>query len=195
MVQRRLRQLLMVLPIALLVIVGMPTSAAAGPDHRTVRAFDDCDAATFNAALDPAGTADPQPCLGDGETTFGDFLAQLGASNNEPNRAAKGWAFSRTKTDIDPGGTMTVSNEGGEFHTFTPVAAFGGGCIDVLNQILGLTAVPECAQTTPEGVPLIAATGMQSGGTLTFRVPNTSGTQRYQCLIHPWMQTTVTIKK
>jgi plastocyanin len=190
MVHRRLRQFLMVVPIALLVIVGMPTSAAAGPDQRTVRASDDCDAATFNAVLDPAGTADPQPCLGDGETTFSDFLAQLAANGPKPNRAAKDWAFSRTNTDIDPGGILTVNNVGGEFHTFTRVAAFGGGCVDVLNQILGLTPVPECAN-----FPLLArTTGIPSGGTLTVTSPQ-SGVQHYQCLIHPWMHTTVTVEK
>ena len=41
-------------------------------------------------------------------------------------------------------GTITAVNGGGEDHTFSEVAQFGGGCIDVLNGILGLTPVPEC---------------------------------------------------
>lgn len=184
MAQRRLRQFLMALPIALLVIVGMPTAAAAGPDHRTVKASDDCEQTSFDAAIGP-GT-----CVGDGRTTFNDFIAQLVKNGPKPNRAAKNWAFSRTKTDIDPGGTITVENVGGEFHTFTPVAEFGGGCVDVLNQILGLTPVPECANFPA----LAGTTGIASGGTLMVTSPH-YGVQKYQCLIHPWMHTTVTVER
>jgi hypothetical protein len=42
---------------------------------------------------------------------------------------------------------------------------------------------------------LVGTTGIPSGGTLTVDVPKKSETEFYQCLIHPWMQTTVTVKK
>ncbi len=66
----------------------------------------------------------------------------------------------------------------------------------MLNQILGLTAVPECAETTPEGVPLHRRNRNAEWRNSDLSiVPTKSGVQRYQCLIHPWMQTTVTVKK
>ena len=46
---------------------------------------------------------------------------------------------------LDAGGTLQAHNRGGEDHSFTEVANFGGGCIAALNELLGLTPVPECA--------------------------------------------------
>ncbi len=180
--QRRLR-LLILLPIVLLALVSLPTSASAGPNHRTIKASDDCEAVSFNAAFG-AGI-----CVGDGETTVTDFLAQLGANGNIPNEAAKGWDFSRDKFGVDPRARLTIVNVGGEFHTFTPVAKFGGGCIQGLNDILGLKPVPECANFDPATNKF----GMPSGATLTVTAPK-SGIQRYQCLIHPWMQSTAVVE-
>ena len=40
------------------------------------------------------------------------------------------------------GGSVEARNVGGEVHTFSEVASFGGGCIDALNDLLGLTPVP-----------------------------------------------------
>src|SRR5262245_11599899 len=39
-------------------------------------------------------------------------------------------------------GTIEAYNKGGETHSFTEVAQLGGGCVQVLNSILGLTPVP-----------------------------------------------------
>jgi hypothetical protein len=68
------------------------------------------------------------------------------------------------------------------------VASFGGGCIDVLNGLLGLTPVPECA-----GFPFGAfgATLVRPGETLSVTLA--PGTHRFECLIHPWMRTTVVV--
>src|SRR6478735_5170344 len=111
MVQRRLRQFLMALPIALLVIVGMPTAAAAGPDHRTVKASDDCEQASFNAVFGK-GT-----CIGDGKTTVDEFFAQIATNGYRANESVEGWDFSREEFKIDKGGRLTVENRGGEFHS------------------------------------------------------------------------------
>lgn len=71
--------------------------------------------------------------------------------------------------------------------TFTEVRAFGGGCVPFLNGILHLTAVPECAITG-----LFGSTLVEQGATLdvTGLAP---GIHRFECLIHPWMRTTVTV--
>src|SRR6201999_3148026 len=65
---------------------------AFGADQRLVKAQDDCDPATFNAAVGP-GT-----CVGEGRTLFADLLAQFGATG-----AVKGWDFSRPDFNIDAG--------------------------------------------------------------------------------------------
>jgi hypothetical protein len=59
---------------------------------------------------------------------------------------------------------LAARNRGGEEHTFTEVANFGGGCIAALNDLLGLTPVPECAGF-PGGA--FAATLVRPGGAVT----------------------------
>jgi plastocyanin len=157
-----------------------------GGDSKRVRIFDDCDPATFNAAIEP-GT-----CKGDGETLFGDFIAQLQATG-----AAKGWEFKPADFHIDQGDNINAVSRGGEFHTFTEVADFGGGCVEDLNNILGLTPVPECTPTVLiDGKPVPAAflsSGVDAGGNL--QVPGLSpGTHEFQCLIHPWMHAVVVVR-
>ena len=99
--------------VGLLVLAG----SAFGADQRVVKTQDDCDAATFNAALGPGA------CVGSGKTTFQDLLAQFAATGSVDK-----WQFSRPDFNIDAGGTITVVDEGGEAHTFTRVAFFGNGC-------------------------------------------------------------------
>src|SRR6266498_3441439 len=68
-------------------------------------------------------------------------------------------------------------------------AVLGGGCIAAVNALLGLTPVPECAGF-PGGA--FAATTVSPGDTVTTS-PLSPGIHRFECLIHPWMQTTVTV--
>ena len=70
----------------------------------------------------------------------------------------------------------------------TEVANFGGGCIGVLNGLLGLSPVPECAGFP--GGPF-RATLILPGETRTVTLA--PGIHRFECLIHPWMRTTVTV--
>jgi hypothetical protein len=93
---------------------------------------------------------------------------------------------------------MRVLSIGGEFHTFTPVARFGGGCVPFLNQVLGLRPVRECSDllTLPDGsrVPRgFVETAVPPGGRLVVRDMRL-GLHRFQCLVHPWMHTTVTVE-
>jgi plastocyanin len=163
--------------VALLLLVPAAGSWAASAT-RQVQVLDDCDPATFNAAIGP-GT-----CVKDGTTTFSEFIAQLLAQGRAP-----AWRFAPAQLRLDAGGTLQANNRGGEDHTFTEVATFGGGCIQALNDLLGLTPVPECAGF-PRGA--FAATRVPPGGTVTTSsLP--PGTHRYECLIHPWMRSTVTV--
>jgi plastocyanin len=147
--------------------------AWAGASHRNVQVLDDCDAETFNAVLGEGA------CVKDGGVTFEEFIGQLVTLGEAP-----AWRFAPEHLKLNAGGTITAFNRGGEFHTFTEVAAFGGGCVAELNDLLGLTPVPECA--IPD---IFGSTGLPAG-TNRSTGPLAAGTHRFQCLIHPWQRTT-----
>lgn len=186
---RKLRIGVYVSAATLVLATGLVTSPAAGADSgrdddaMRVRMLDNCDATTFNAAFGP-GT-----CVGDGDTPLGRFLAQLGAKGS-----ANGWKFTPRRFHAARGERLRVVNRGGEFHTFTEVAHFGGGCIAPLNAILGLTPVPECAPLLPDGTPVVfATTGAAAGGHLNVTRLR-PGIHKFECMIHPWMHSTVVVR-
>jgi hypothetical protein len=152
--------------------------AWAGPSDRQVQILDNCDGPSFNAAVGP-GT-----CARNGGLTFDDFVARLLADGEVAS-----WRFSPSQLKVEAGGTITAVNGGGEFHTFSPVATFGGGCIAAVNALVGLTPVAECAGF-PGGT--FGATGVAPGTSRTT-APLAAGIQRFQCLIHPWQRTTVEV--
>jgi plastocyanin len=174
----RKRRLAMVAGIVALLVLVPAAGSSAASATRQVQMLDDCDPATFNAAIGP-GT-----CVKDGGTTFSEFIAQLLAQGRAP-----AWRFAPGQLSLDVGGTLQAHNRGGEVHTFTEVATFGGGCIQALNDLLGLSPVPECAGF-PGGA--FGATAVAPGGTVTT-APLSPGVHRYECLIHPWMRTTATV--
>ncbi|HEY1180139.1 MAG TPA: hypothetical protein VGF17_28625 [Phytomonospora sp.] len=154
------------------------TVAWAAPSSGQVVMLDACDPASFNAVLGDGACERPG-----GGVTIDAFVGQLLKHGTAP-----AWRFAGPVT-VATGGTLTAVNKGGEFHTFTEVAAFGGGCVDELNTLLGLTPVPECAQAPG----IFFATGAPRGGSTTTGAL-AAGTHRFMCLIHPWMRTTVTAK-
>jgi hypothetical protein len=79
---------------------------------------------------------------------------------------------------------IVAHNRGGETHSFTKVANFGGGQVDVLNALSGNTKLaPECF------LPSVGPTFIGPGQDL--KVDGVAGGDKYQCCIHPWMRTTV----
>ena len=162
------------LAAALSVVASLAVAGSAfGADHRVVKVQDDCDPATFNAAVGP-GT-----CVGDGRTTFDEFIAEFLATGS-----AKRWNFSRPEFNIDAGGVITATAVGGEFHPFPEVPRFGTGCVPLLN-----------ATDDPPVVPcsVLATTGLLPGDSLPVTV-STPGTHLFQCMIHPWMRSTVEVR-
>src|SRR4051794_14035485 len=91
-------------------------------DNLNLRMRDDCDQATFNAAP-PAGIG-PGTCAGDGDTTLAEFRAEFTQQGS-----ADKWRLDNDHASIDAGAAIKVTNRGGETHTFTKVAEFGGGFI------------------------------------------------------------------
>jgi plastocyanin len=168
------------------VLVTAPmATASGGGDTQRVRMKDDCEPASFNAVLGPGA------CVGDGDTTFDDFIAQLSQNGFVANESADDWEFKPGRFHIDEGDRLRVVNVGGEFHTFTEVAEFGGGCVPDLNAAVGLPAdvmIPECR------VPKVfEKTGVAPGGKLHVHGLE-AGTHKFECLIHPWMQSVVTVR-
>jgi plastocyanin len=68
------------------------------------------------------------------------------------------------------------------------VTRFGGGIVPLLNDLSGnTTPAVLCPNQDPHFVT--------PGGTAYVNVSTTPGTYDFQCLIHPWMRTVVTVKQ
>jgi hypothetical protein len=136
--------------------------------------MDACDGPTFNEDVGPGTCSRPNG------VSFPDFIAQLTA-----HQFAGAWHNAPSQTDAWLGDSIVAYNNGGEMHTFTRVANFGGGIVPPLNQLSGnLLMAPECGTETDFVSP---------GGTDTDALDQT-GDLKFQCCIHPWMRTTVTVK-
>ncbi len=151
----------------------MAAKFAPGGDTRLVQMMDACDPATFNAAVGP-GT-----CTRSGGVRFEDFLRLLGA-----HQSIGSWHFAPTTLNARVGQTLLAFNQGGEVHTFTEVAEFGGGIVPDLNVLAG-TPVP-----APECLALAGTDFVPPGGTDTDEIEE-PGTELYECCIHPWMRMVV----
>ena len=171
-----LRRLFGSLASALILVLAMASLTYGAAPHLRVTLHDACDGPSFNAVIGP-GT-----CVRSGGVKFDAFVGQLIAMGEAP-----AWRFTPDAMTLADGGSIDAYNGGGEFHTFTPVAAFGGGCVPFLNHLLGLTSVPECGISG-----IFGTTGIAQGHELEGK-PLSTGTHRFQCLIHPWMRTTVTV--
>jgi len=158
---------------------------AAGPSHAgAIIGHDSCDPATFNAAL-----GDPNACVKPGRTTFQEFVAELTATHT-----ARSWNFNPLQATTHAGDALLVQNVGGEAHTFTPVKHFGGGFIQLLNDLTG-NPVPASECLNVPGLDFVAGGGKSviSGAALAA-VTDADGIARVECCIHPWMRTEVRVK-
>ena len=106
------------------------------PSIAQVVALDECDPGTFNTALGPDFCKNV--ALG-AATKLSDLFAKAAAGTPD-----SGWDFEPDTLNIKKGTTLTVVDQGGEPHTFTEVAQFGGGFLPVLNAP-GEETVSECA--------------------------------------------------
>jgi plastocyanin len=147
-------------------------NVSAGPATRQVGMFDACDAPSFTqAGID---------CARNHGMPFPELIAQLVA-----HQFAGAWHFAPSQTDAKLGDALIAVNKGGEVHTFTRVASFGGGIVPELNALAGTpTIAPECSSET---------TFVPPGGTDTETLDQT-GELKFECCIHPWMRTTVLVK-
>ncbi|HEV2102251.1 MAG TPA: hypothetical protein VGR58_05675 [Candidatus Acidoferrum sp.] len=154
------------------------------PSVAQVVALDECDPASFNAPT----AAGPDFCrnvaLG-ASTTFSDLLAAAQKGSPDPK-----WDFEPDSLSIKKGTILSVVDQGGEPHTFTEVAKFGGGFIPGLNAP-GEDTVPECAGGFSRVE--VARTRLLQGSQLQL-TGLSKGEHLFQCCIHPWMRTKVDVK-
>lgn len=145
-------------------------------------ALDECDPATFNAAV---GAGFCRNVTLGAFTTLSDLFAEAAAGTPDP-----GWDFEPDTVQIKEGTPLSVVDQGGEPHTFTEVAKFGGGFIPRLNAP-GEEVVSECSGGFKNLA--VAKTRILQGSEI--KVANLSkGKHRFQCCIHPWMRVEVEVK-
>jgi hypothetical protein len=146
-------------------------------ERRNIAIRDDCD------PRDPGWTPTGGCLLRRGDVTFAEFNAEM----NSPLAASvvghQAWRNDPSYVEIKEGKTVRVRNEGGRIHTFTEVAAFGGGKVPSPALNKGLVTAPECPTSTdipPGGSAVISGLAV--------------GNHRFQCCIHPWMRALIKVK-
>lgn len=152
------------------------------PSLAQVVALDECDPVTFNQALGPDFCKNI--ALGY-VTTLSQLFAEAQAGNPDPN-----WDFEPDTVLMKKGTTLSVVDQGGEPHTFTEVAQFGGGFISGLNAP-GENTVPECSGGF--GQVAVARTRILQGSQVNI-TGLSKGEHLFQCCIHPWMRVKVEVK-
>jgi hypothetical protein len=124
-------------------------------------------------------------------TTVAALLAEL-----QQDQTAGSWRFHPALTRAKRGTQLIVHNFGGETHTFTEVKEFGGGFVQLLNDLSGNPLpAPECAQNVngvlvpqpPSAGNLFVGSGQEVPGP----VIEGGKTRKFMCCIHPWMRMSV----
>jgi plastocyanin len=152
------------------------------PTLKQIVALDECDPVTFNQALGPDFCKNV--ALG-AITTLAQLFSEAAAGTPDPN-----WDFEPDRISLKKGTTLSVVDQGGEPHTFTEVAKFGGGFIPGLNAP-GEDTVPECSGGFSKVA--VARTRMLQGSQLEI-TGLSKGEHHFQCCIHPWMRVNVEVK-
>jgi hypothetical protein len=173
-----------VLATALLVLGLVAATAAASSaarsdddsDKRRIALRDDCD------PKDPAW-ANLGGCTSKrGNVSVAEFDAELDSPLAAAVVGHQAWIADPSYLVIKQGASVRVRNEGGRPHTFTKVAAFGGGNVPPLNE--GLTVAPECP----------SAVVIPPGGSATVS-GLAVGNHRFQCCFHPWQRALIKVKR
>jgi hypothetical protein len=166
--------------LAAMAMVSLTGKAGAVQGDKKIRLLDDCEPTSFNAVLGDGA------CVGNGHTTFEEFIAELAATQD-----AHKWRNQPSDMLVNVGRPTLVENRGGEVHTFTPVAEFGGGFVNELNGISGNPVpAPECLNFG--SISFIPPGATEEGPTAgSSELP--VGTHKFQCCIHPWMRTIIEV--
>ena len=166
--------------VAAIAVLSLSGGVDAVQGDKKIRLLDDCEPTSFNAVLGDGA------CVGNGHTTFDEFIAELSETQD-----AHKWRNQPSQMQLNVGRPTLIENRGGETHTFTPVAEFGGGFVNELNGISGNPVpAPECLNLG--SIIFIPAGGVEEGPTAgSSDLP--VGSHRFQCCIHPWMRTVIEV--
>jgi hypothetical protein len=169
-------------------LAALPAAALASDG---IDVQDRCDEATFAAAgIDcqrPAGD-------GGGSVTIDALFATLAARHEHPN-----WRFKQDKVTLRAGQPLDITmSRGGEAHTITEVPSFGLGCVPELNAVVfpgqDPTAFPAACADPATFTPGPLGGNLIAPGLSFSYAGLAKGTHRFQCMIHPWMKSTVTVR-
>lgn len=171
-----------------MVVLGLAAATAAGTyaarsgaadsdGDRKIAMRDDCD------PKDPGWGAVGGCAKKRGNVTFAEFNGELDSPLAAAVVGHQSWRHDPSYLVITSGKTVQVKNAGGRPHTFTEVAAFGGGKVPVPPLNEGLVTAPAC----PGSID-IAPGGSTSLSGLTV------GNHRFMCCIHPWMRALIKVK-
>jgi plastocyanin len=170
--------------VALLTFTLVPSARAQERPQSVLQvvALDECDPVSFDNALGPDFCKNIT--LG-ASTTISDLFAGAEAGTPDP-----GWDFEPDSAKVREGTIISVVDQGGEPHTFTKVAKFGGGFIAPLNAP-GEETVPECVGGFKNVA--VARTRILQGSQTQITILS-KGEHLFQCCIHPWMRFKVDVK-
>jgi plastocyanin len=162
-----------------LVLVAMPllngTASAREPHQRVVELRDACDKVSWETEF-------PGLCAkATGSVSLPEFRAALA------DGGSGAWWIRQREITLDAGDSIAATNAGGIIHTFTEVQAFGKGCIDEWNKAVTET-LDNCNGFSTFGATLVPQ------GTTNQAQALSVGVHRFQCLVHPWMRTVVTVR-
>jgi plastocyanin len=178
MIRRRLVGAAVLLALVATVFAAITPAGHSDDDsgRAHIAILDDCD------PRDPLWNNVGGCTLRRGDVTFAEFLGE----NDSPLAAAvighQAWRNEPAYLKIHRGTAVRVRNEGGRPHTFTKVAAFGGGKVPLPPLNEGLQTAPEC----PGSLDLAPGDSIR----LTLAV----GNHRFMCCIHPWMRALIKVK-
>ena len=163
------------LALATLPLLAPAAAHAGSPQARVLELRDACDKTSWEAEF-------PGLCTkATGSVSLSEFREELADGGDGA------WWIRQRAIGLDQGDTIVSKNVGGIIHTFTEVDQFGKGCVAEWNQ-----AVKETVDNCDFGK--FIGTLVQPGESSAPEKPSV-GVHKFQCLIHPWMRTTVTVEK
>ena len=169
--------------VSLWVIGTKVGTAQVNSNDPRIALVDNCDPVTFTAAFGPGVCVSTPHKL---DTPFAEFFALLSSPLSAAVVGHPAWRFDPGYVSIRAGQTVFATNTGGEGHTFTEVAAYGGGFVPFPPLNFGLATAPACVP--PPGTTIVAP-GQTSR--ITGLAP---GVHKFQCCIHPWMRAVVDVE-
>lgn len=170
----KLKKVTALLGLAMLPLLVPWTAQAESPHARVVELRDACDKATWDVEFPGLCTKSA------GSVSLDEFRAKI------PEGGSGAWWIRQRHLTLDAGDSIAATDAGGIVHSFTEVDQFGLGCVPDWNK-----AVSETVNNCDFGK--FVATLVQPGATSTPEKLSV-GVHKFQCLIHPWMRTIVTVE-